>query len=96
MTTSEAFITLTDGRRLSYVDIGDHDGVPVISCHGGLSSGHDVIPAAEPAAELGIRVISPDRPGIGVAQIDNRAGLCSIGQRTSPNSQINWVCHPSP
>jgi pimeloyl-ACP methyl ester carboxylesterase len=93
VTTSGAF-TLTDGRWLSYVDIGDHDGVPVISCHGGLSSGLDIVPAAGPAAELGIRVIAPDRPGIGgsdrqpgrtlldwpsdVAQLADRLGLASF------------------
>lgn len=49
---------------LSYVSVGDPAGVPLISNHGGLSSGFDVVPADVTAKRLGLRVISPDRPGI--------------------------------
>ncbi len=58
-------VTLVDGRQLAYLDIGDPGGYPVISCHGGLSSRLDVVPAAASAAAHGLRLISPDRPGIG-------------------------------
>ena len=58
-------VTLADGRRVAYLEVGDPDGSPVISCHGGLSSRLDVQSAAAPAATLGVRVICPDRPGIG-------------------------------
>jgi pimeloyl-ACP methyl ester carboxylesterase len=56
---------LADSRRLRYLDLGDPDGLPVVSCHGGLSSRLDVVPAADTATELGVRIISPDRPGVG-------------------------------
>lgn len=65
-------ITLSDGRRLAYLDIGDPAGRPIISCHGGLSSRLDVAPAAPTASTLGVRLISPDRPGIGHS--DSRPG----------------------
>jgi len=58
-------VTLADGRTLAYCDIGDPDGHAVISCHGGLSSRLDVVPSADAARHHGLRVISPDRPGIG-------------------------------
>jgi pimeloyl-ACP methyl ester carboxylesterase len=58
-------IDLADGRRLAYLDIGRADGEVVISNHGGLSSRLDVLPAAESAGAHGLRIISPDRPGIG-------------------------------
>lgn len=58
-------LDLPDGRTLTYLDLGDPDGHPVISCHGGLSSRLDVWPAHESAAAHGIRLLSPDRPGIG-------------------------------
>jgi pimeloyl-ACP methyl ester carboxylesterase len=45
--------------------VGDPDGTPVLNCHGGLVSGHDVLPADGAARSLGVCVISPDRPGIG-------------------------------
>jgi len=58
-------LTLSDGRRLGYTIYGDHAGLPVVNCHGGLVSGHDVGPADEDARELGLCVISLDRPGVG-------------------------------
>ena len=36
---------LHDGRTVAYIDIGDPDGYPVISNHGGLSCRLDVAPA---------------------------------------------------
>lgn len=58
-------VELSDGRSLAYLDLGDPGGRVVISNHGGLSSRLDVRPAADAAAAAGIRLISPDRPGIG-------------------------------
>jgi pimeloyl-ACP methyl ester carboxylesterase len=58
-------VTLADGRDLAYVEFGDPVGLPVLSCHGGLSSRLDAAPAHEAAQDLGIRLISPDRPGMG-------------------------------
>ena len=57
-------LTLSGGRTLSYAVYGDPAGSPVLNCHGGLVSGHDVSPADEIARDLELCVISPDRPGI--------------------------------
>ncbi len=57
-------LTLPDGRTLGYAVYGDPAGPPILNCHGGLVSGHDVSPADEIARDLGLCVISPDRPGI--------------------------------
>jgi pimeloyl-ACP methyl ester carboxylesterase len=65
-------LTLRDGRRIGYTIYGDERGVPVVNCHGGLVSGHDVGPANADARELGVCLISPDRPG--VARTDRLAG----------------------
>jgi pimeloyl-ACP methyl ester carboxylesterase len=56
---------LADGRTLAYLDLGDPDGRVVVSNHGGLSSRLDVLPAHDAALAAGVRLISPDRPGIG-------------------------------
>jgi pimeloyl-ACP methyl ester carboxylesterase len=56
---------LADGRQVSYLDIGDPRGLPLVSCHGGLSSRLDVLPAAETAKANGVRLLGPDRPGVG-------------------------------
>jgi pimeloyl-ACP methyl ester carboxylesterase len=58
-------LTLPDGRELAYEEYGDPGGTPVFSFHGGLSSRLDAAPASHAASSLGVRLISPDRPGMG-------------------------------
>jgi pimeloyl-ACP methyl ester carboxylesterase len=61
-------LRLGDGRRLGYADIGDAAGTPVIWCHGGLSSRLDAQPGDAAAQALGVRLIAPDRPGVGSSE----------------------------
>jgi pimeloyl-ACP methyl ester carboxylesterase len=65
---------MRDGRTLAYSEYGSPDGQPVIYCHGVPSSRveGDLIVNVETATALGLRVIIPDRPGIG--QSDARPG----------------------
>lgn len=58
-------LRLAGGRRLGYAELGDAEGIPVVWCHGGLSSRLDALPAEPAARALGVRLIAPDRPGIG-------------------------------
>jgi pimeloyl-ACP methyl ester carboxylesterase len=60
-----ATVTLPDGRELAYEEYGDPGGFPVLSNHGGLSSRLDAAPADEAAKSAGVRLVSPDRPGMG-------------------------------
>jgi pimeloyl-ACP methyl ester carboxylesterase len=60
-------VTLPDGRELAYEEYGDPAGEPVLSFHGGLSSRLDAAPAHQAALDLGVRLLSPDRPGIGLS-----------------------------
>ena len=60
-----ASVTLPDGRELAYEEYGDPSGFPVLSFHGGLSSRLDAAPAHDAAVAGGVRLVSPDRPGIG-------------------------------
>ena len=62
-----ASVVLPDGRQLAYEDYGDPAGFPVLSFHGGLSSRLDAAPADGAAAAAGVRLVSPDRPGIGLS-----------------------------
>lgn len=59
-------VHLPDGRRLGFATYGDAAGAPVISCHGGLVSRSDSAVADDTARALGLRIISPDRPGVGL------------------------------
>jgi pimeloyl-ACP methyl ester carboxylesterase len=58
-------IVLDDGRLLAFDEYGDPAGEPVFSFHGGISSRLDAAPMAAAARSLGVRLISPDRPGTG-------------------------------
>lgn len=58
-------VQLQDGRSLGYSEFGDPKGFPIINNHGGLLCRLDISPADEIARELGVRIISPDRPGLG-------------------------------
>ena len=60
----ENFVELQGGAVVAFQEYGDADGVPVIFCHGWPSSCTMAQLTDEPARELGVRIISPDRPGI--------------------------------
>jgi pimeloyl-ACP methyl ester carboxylesterase len=59
------FVTLRDGRQVSYADHGDPTGPTVLSCHGTPESRLVEPPVAALAGELGFRLVVPDRPGFG-------------------------------
>ena len=62
--SAENFVQFEDGAVIAFEEYGDPNGVPVIFCHGWPSSRTMARLAHEPACDLGIRIISPDRPGI--------------------------------
>jgi pimeloyl-ACP methyl ester carboxylesterase len=62
-----ASVILPDGRVLAYEEYGDPTGFPVLSFHGGLSSRLDAEHAHDAALASGVRLVSPDRPGIGLS-----------------------------
>ena len=57
-------VQLEDGGVVAFQEYGDANGVPVIFCHGWPSSCTMAQLTDEPARELCVRIISPDRPGI--------------------------------
>lgn len=54
-------IQLPDGRKLSYAEYGDPQGMPVFFFHGFPGSRYDGEYSGQAAAEMGIRLIAPDR-----------------------------------
>jgi pimeloyl-ACP methyl ester carboxylesterase len=58
---------LSDGRRLAYAEWGTPEGIPIIHQHGmpGSRLDHEADPQFYRA--LGVRVITPDRPGYGLS-----------------------------
>src|SRR4051812_18580753 len=57
-------VTLDNGARIALSEYGDSRGTPVFFCHGWPSSRTMAELAHDAAGVLGIRLISPDRPGI--------------------------------
>jgi pimeloyl-ACP methyl ester carboxylesterase len=60
-------IRLADGRTLGFDDSGTPTGVPVLFFHGFGSSRILRHPDDSVADDVGVRLISPDRPGIGLS-----------------------------
>lgn len=58
-------LTLRDGRKVRVEEYGDPDGVPALWFHGGFSSRLEAGFLDTAAGELGLRLLSPDRPGVG-------------------------------
>jgi pimeloyl-ACP methyl ester carboxylesterase len=56
-----------DGRVVGIYEYGDPAGAPVMVLHGTPACGAGFAWADEPARERGVRLIAPDRPGIGLS-----------------------------
>jgi pimeloyl-ACP methyl ester carboxylesterase len=63
----EGAIRLRDGRRLAYVEAGDLTGLPVLFIHGNPGSRYMRHPDDRLTYGLGVRLITPDRPGYGLS-----------------------------
>lgn len=57
-------VDLDSGAHLAFEEYGDPRGAPIFFCHGWPSSRTMGLLTDNAARELGIRIISPDRPGI--------------------------------
>src|SRR5438876_10898047 len=68
-------VHLCDGAVVAFQEYGDPTGVPVIFCHGWPSSRKMAQLADEPARALGVRIISPDRPGISGSSMQSHRKL---------------------
>jgi pimeloyl-ACP methyl ester carboxylesterase len=58
-------VRAADGSVTGYYEFGDPRGRPVVAMHGTPNSGAGFAWADAPARERGLRVLAPDRPGVG-------------------------------
>jgi pimeloyl-ACP methyl ester carboxylesterase len=65
-------IGLRDGRRLGYAEWGDPSGQPLLYYHGWPSSQVEGRLADQAAKASGVRLIAPDRPGMGLSDFQPR------------------------
>src|SRR5579862_2733685 len=68
MESHPRYFKTKNGLQIAYEEYGAPDGEPVIFCHGWPGSRLQAGLAHEAARELGLRIISPDRPGIARSQ----------------------------
>jgi len=61
----DSSIQLSDGRTLGFTEYGDLEGYPILYFHGGQESRLSAKFMDKTAKYLGIRIIAPERPGIG-------------------------------
>jgi pimeloyl-ACP methyl ester carboxylesterase len=73
--SNDDFVQLENGGVLALAEYGDASGVPVIFCHGWPSSRTMARLTDEAARDLGIRIISPDRPGISGSSLQPNRNL---------------------
>jgi pimeloyl-ACP methyl ester carboxylesterase len=67
-------ITLRDDRKLGYAEYGDPHGVPMVYLHGFNASRLEwaFVAAGVRIEALGLRVIAPDRPGMGLSTFQSK------------------------
>ncbi|MGH9208196.1 MAG: alpha/beta fold hydrolase [Acidimicrobiales bacterium] len=65
---TERRVRLADGRSLGYSEYGDPNGAPIVYFHGGASSRLDIAFADDQCRRMGARIISIDRPGMGLSE----------------------------
>jgi pimeloyl-ACP methyl ester carboxylesterase len=67
--------TLSSGRKLAYAEYGDPAGVPMFYFHGWPSSRLQGEFLHEVGRKRGLRVVAPDRPGIGLSEFQPKRRL---------------------
>jgi pimeloyl-ACP methyl ester carboxylesterase len=72
---ADCFTKLRDGRRLAYSELGDPAGIPIFHQHGMPGSRVEHVAEPELYRSLGVRVITPDRPGYGLSDPDPHSPL---------------------
>jgi pimeloyl-ACP methyl ester carboxylesterase len=66
-----SLLTLRDGRKLAYLEVGPASGTPVFHFHGHGSSRLEALALADAAEKAWVRLIAFDRPGIGYSDPKN-------------------------
>ena len=72
-------ISLTDERILGYAEYGNSRGYPIFYFHGGQESRLSSMFMDNVARELDVRIISPDRPGIGLSTFQEKRQFVDWG-----------------
>jgi pimeloyl-ACP methyl ester carboxylesterase len=69
----DSLLAMRNGRTLEVREYGDPAGHPAFFFHGLIGSHHQASYIAEQAARQGLRIIAPNRPGVGRSEFVERA-----------------------
>jgi len=73
---TDNLLTLSDGRKLAFAEFGKQDGYPVLYFHSSPGSRLDpLLLGDEVFNQFGLRVIAPDRPGMGASDFQPDRGF---------------------
>ena len=76
---ADTLFPLRSGRKLEVQEYGDRAGHPVLFFHGLIGSHHQASYVAEQAAREGLRIIAPNRPGVGRSEfVARRSALDAV------------------
>jgi pimeloyl-ACP methyl ester carboxylesterase len=76
---TQNLILLRDGRKLEITEYGDRSGHPTFFFHGLIGSHHQASYISDEAGRIGIRIIAPNRPGVGRSEfIERKTALESV------------------
>jgi len=73
--STEQYWTAPDGRRLCFAEYGDPSGRPLMYFHGWPSCRLQARMLDGEAKRLGLRIVSPDRPGLGRSDFAGKRSL---------------------
>jgi pimeloyl-ACP methyl ester carboxylesterase len=72
-------VDLRSGRRIGFAEFGPADGHPIVWFHGTPGARRQIPPTAHAAVEeLGLRIISIERPGVGLSTSHQYGGIVDI------------------
>jgi pimeloyl-ACP methyl ester carboxylesterase len=63
--SDQRLLVMRDGRKLEVTEYGDPAGHPAFFFHGLIGSHHQAAYISEAAGRVGLRIIAPNRPGVG-------------------------------
>nr|VFJ66350.1 MAG: Pimeloyl-ACP methyl ester carboxylesterase [Candidatus Kentron sp. FW] len=80
MSSENESIRLRDGRTLAYSEYGDPKGRPVFFIHGNPGSRLTRLSDEDAIKNMGVRIITPDRPGYGLSDFQPKRKLIDFPQ----------------
>tara|TARA_R110002072_G_scaffold74671_21_gene176714 strand:- start:616 stop:1503 length:888 start_codon:yes stop_codon:yes gene_type:complete len=80
MNKFEQHIILKDKRMLGFAEFGNHDGYPIIYCHGSQSSRLEMHYDISFATGLDLRIICIDRPGHGISDFNSSGSILDFAK----------------